>query len=172
MTPKSPGGRGYVTPSAAHGARCGDFLPPDVPPGGGVGPRVLPTAEQWKAIGEKLSGAYGTVDLEIDGFKVTLQVKQIAVLQYGIWVFVNGWYHGKWQLQDCEERRRFMRPVSKQRHTRKFVAAMKKIYGRKNPDPEWTKKSTYYLPWWLSFAPLRRHLVANNHSIAIVEDKP
>ena len=69
------------------------------------------TKKDWEKAKERLTRPwpYGRVDLEADGYDVTLEMQPVNdMFHKGILVYVNGHFKGSWLVQDCEERRRFM----------------------------------------------------------------
>ena len=113
---------------------------------------------------------FGNAKLECDGYKLSLTKSQRGESGLAIFPYVNGEFKGKWINEDCEERRRFMRPVAHARFTPKDKALYKKLdrYQGKKPDPKkYDEKITYYYWPWLSFASLKRHLIKHNQSIRI-----
>lgn len=68
------------------------------------------TPELWKKVEAALLFPWGRVDLQCDDYRLTLTVVQIKRLRYAIHIFVNGVFLGEWMGEDCEERRRFLRP--------------------------------------------------------------
>lgn len=129
------------------------------------------TPAEWKQAEGALQGSFGSVKLLVDGYELTLVVQPLKALRYVIGVYVNGWMKGEWMLHDCEERRRFLRPL----HFSAYTPAMKKSFAKmgkrtlKAANIDLTRKLTQYLPHWSSFGSLKRHLVANNKSIELKE---
>jgi hypothetical protein len=128
------------------------------------------TPEQWKRIGDALCFAYGSAELEIDGFKLLLQVVHAGPLKLTIVFFVNGWMRGEWLGKDCEERRRFFRPVTLRSYSYALKAKWIKALGKKRAHEmfELDKTCTFWMSDWPSFGPLKRHLVKFNTSIRLV----
>jgi hypothetical protein len=130
------------------------------------------TSQDWKEVEKRLKSFYYIVKLNCDGYKVDLVLEQVSTMKNSIMVYVNGKFKGEWLVNDCEERRRFLRPVLKYVYSAKWRASMKK-------KPKWLQKEfpdtnktyTYYTPYWLSFGALKRHLIANNHSIELIREK-
>lgn len=130
--------------------------------------------EQWKEIEGRLSRGWGSVKLQVDGFDLTLEVRPVAPLRFAIMPFVNGVHRGAWYTKNeagewCEEARRFL-PLKKL-----FLYRRTKLMKTKLPKKtieEWASKyvETRGL-YWTSFAALKRHLIANNKSIDLVEEK-
>lgn len=130
------------------------------------------TKDQWLAVKAALSTPWGVVKLDVDGYELTLQVKQIKPLKFAIVPYVNGEIKGIWLTGDNEEGRRFMRPVKvavfkpaeKKRMTKGLSKAnIKKYFG------DIDKTFTVIECLWPSFDPLRRHLIANNKEIELLE---
>ena len=134
---------------------------------------MQPTKDQWKRIEEALSGAYGSVDLDVDGYALRLEVRRTGTLRYEILPFVNGWNKGEWISNDCEERRRFLRPVTRRLYSPAKVAEMTRRLT-KRAATEFIERfkldasHTYYLLSWPSMRSLRRHLVKNNERIRLL----
>ncbi len=128
--------------------------------------RIVPTAEEWKEIEDRLSGFYGTVVLRVDGYKITLQVQRIKVRQYAIMLYVEGVFKGKWLGEDCEERRRFCCPRTKFLWSRENRRLGKKAKQRlKSINIDMDKKYIWHTPYWTSFKALKAHLLKNNVNI-------
>lgn len=130
------------------------------------------TKDQWQKIEQELSHAFGNVKLKCDSYDVTLQITPVGNLQYGILVYVNGHWKGKWIVEDCEERRRFFRPVEHFLHSAKERLELLKIYGGKRASKEdverINRKLTSYASHWTSVKSLRRHLEKNNQELVLV----
>jgi hypothetical protein len=128
------------------------------------------TPKDWAWVEFSLRGPFGFADLLIDGYEVRLEVKQVGVLKFEIVPFVNGAIKGAWLLEDCEERRRFLRPVHKSVWTPAKKKAMTKGLSKKlvrQYFPRIDEKLTLYTFGWPSFGPLKRHLIKNNTSIEL-----
>lgn len=128
------------------------------------------TKEQWSQVEASLSSPYGSANLLVDDFKVTLSIVCAGGLKFEIIVYVNGWSKGEWLTKDCEERRRFLRPVQHSLWSTKDIAAITKGLSKaavKKYSPNLDKKFTSYSLCWPSFAPLKRHLIKNNTTIAL-----
>ena len=124
----------------------------------------------WVHVEEQLLKLYADVDLDCDGYRLSLGLKRIDNYKLAITFFVNGWFKGKWALEDCEERRRFFRPVTQRAYKRgSFKGISKSTLRSLNIDPD--KKQTYYSAHWNSFGPLRRHLIKHNQSITLIPEK-
>jgi hypothetical protein len=129
------------------------------------------TKDEWTALGEKLSYAYGSAKIVADGFEVSFQTQQDK-MRLVIAVYVNGWMKGEWLVNKTEEAIKFCRPVTFRLHrpsdVKKITAGIRKSTIKKlMPDLE--KKGMYYTTHWLSFSALKRHLIANNQSITLVK---
>ncbi|MDD4942574.1 MAG: hypothetical protein PHQ13_03445 [Rhodoferax sp.] len=132
------------------------------------------TKGQWEAIKHTLSFPWGVVKLDVDGYKVNLHVKQVKPLKFEIFPYVNGEFKGAWLRGDCEESKRFMRPVQlsvfKPAEKRNLLKGLSKK-AVKDYLPDIDKKFTVYQWGWASFDALRRHLIANNTVIELTKDE-
>ncbi len=130
------------------------------------------TKDQWLAVKNALSTPWGSVVLNVDGYKLSLYVRQIKPLKFSIIPYVNGEFKGVWLSGKCEESRRFMRPVQvavfKPTDKRRLCKGLSKK-SVKEYFGDINKTFTCYQWDWPSFDPLRRHLVANNKLIELVE---
>lgn len=129
------------------------------------------TSQDWKEVEECLKSFYSSVQLNCDGYEITLRLERIDQFKNVIVVYVNGEWKGKWSIEDCEERRRFFRPVKKSTFSQKQKAALKKMskrlrqkYGYPDPDASYT----YYAPYWTSFRALKSHLIKKNSTIKLI----
>jgi hypothetical protein len=127
------------------------------------------TKEDWRDFEEKLGGAYGFAELVCDGYRVSFAVEKAKGLQYVIMTYVDGWFKGSMTQEDCEIRRKFMRPVTrymhkpKERQKLKTLKKLPKKYHEDWMDPD--KTFTFWVPVWPNAKELRRHLVKNCESI-------
>jgi hypothetical protein len=87
---------------------------------------------------------------------------------------VNGEVRGAWLFEDCEERRRFMRPVKRFLYSKEQRVSYKKVskrlrqkYGLPDPDITYTSYDFY----WTSFRALKRNLIKNNTTIELVKEE-
>lgn len=136
--------------------------------------RKMPTKAQWEYARGALSHSFGRLAMRVDQFKVDFEVRMVKHLKYEIMPFVDGHHRGAWMLNDCKERRRFLRPVKLSLYTPAERAKLQKAFGKRGVQkyfPRLNEKRTVYYPTWSSFEALRRHLVANNRDIEILYDK-
>ena len=128
------------------------------------------TAEEWKRVEETLSTPYGgIVRLKIDGYNVAISHALIEPLKYGLAIYIDDVFKGKWIMEDCDIRRRFL-----QKHTKSLLKAKEKkalMRQRKAFREQIMKDMTFewYSPYWSSFRCLKSHLIKNNKSIELVE---
>ncbi len=131
------------------------------------------TEEQWKIVEEKLFGCFGMVKLLIDGYEVLLMIHRIGKMQLAIAVYINGQIKGEYLDKGSEESRRFYflkkRYVMSLKYRQKVKRLSKRV--REGLILHEDDVVTYYYPWWTSFKSLRRHLIKNNESIELMEDK-
>ena len=126
--------------------------------------------QQWKQIEEKLENFYTSVELDCDGYRLTLRLERISTYNNAITVYIDGKWDGRMILHDCEERRRFFCPSPRRRYKKgTFKGIRKETLKRWGVDPERT--FTLYRPYWTSFKRLRRHLESNNATIILIEEK-
>ncbi len=125
--------------------------------------------EDWEYAKNQIDH-YLAVKLKCDDYMLTIRVARITKFRLGIVFYVNGEVKGKWFTADCEERRRFARPVQKSIYTAKQKAEYKKMGKRflKQCDINLNKKITYYQYYWTSFNSLKRHLIKNNANIELM----
>lgn len=134
------------------------------------------TPRDWKEVEERLAMLYSSgVRLRCDGYEVRLILERVSQFRNAIRVYVGGVFRGKWLLEDCEERRRFLRPVKRSLHSRRSKAALRKIPKRVRrqvglPDPD--AKIVCYSFYWTSFKALKAHLIKHNKSIELVREQP
>ena len=131
------------------------------------------TKEQWQKVQEALSCPYGSAELICDGYKVNLQVVPAGNLKFEILPYINGVFKGVWLTKDCEEQRRFMRPVNLRLYTVKQIAAITKGLTKsaiKKYMPNLDKTIKVYNCCWPTFTALKRHLIANNQVIEFGEE--
>lgn len=129
------------------------------------------TPEQWQAVERAVSRPYGGADLVVDGYQVALRVEPLKGLRSTIVVYVNGMWKGEWLANDCEERRRFFRPVRVCYMNNKDYQSWRKVFGKKDADKRRENlRGCYWLPDWPAFSRLKRHLVANNKSVELDAD--
>lgn len=133
-------------------------------------PRKVPSKEQWAALEKELTGFLGRARLRVDGFELMLEVQKLGPLKYCVVPFVNGHWRGKWFLkqedgQYCEEARRFF-PL---RSVFLWKKKQRRMIARLMGKEEANKKSEWRVGRWTSIPALRRHLLANNHHIEILE---
>jgi hypothetical protein len=126
------------------------------------------TKVEWEQIEKSLQSPWGQVELICDGYKLTLQVHRDK-MRLVIMTYINGHFKGIWMSEDCEERRRFLRPkVSKVYKDSFFKGFTKK--EQKYLKAKYDESITTYLPYWGSFRPLKAHLIKNNTSIELAPE--
>ena len=129
------------------------------------------TDADWKIVETCLTSEFNPVGLICDGYHACLRVKRIR-MRLVIVFLINGEFKGVWMSDDCEERRRFHRPVKRTVWDPKVLAMIKRMSAaeqrRRKVDPKET--SILYYPWWTDFKALKRHLIKNNTSIELAPD--
>lgn len=128
------------------------------------------TKDEWLLVKNQLSHPWGSAKLRVDGYELTLQVEQIKPLKFAIMFFVNGVRKGEWMQGKAEESKRFCRPVTKALYSPAKKKAMTKGVSKANIKKYAGWIETTYSFWelyWPTFAPLQRHLIANNKVIEL-----
>lgn len=131
--------------------------------------------EQWNKVLKDIIYYPGFSKLKIDSYNVTLQrVHDTAnPLKNVIMVFVNGTFKGSFitsdEPSDVEMRKRFYCPSKASGCS---VSSLRKKGWYKRDAEKFVKDltRTIYLPYWSSFNALKRHLLANNKDISLVEE--
>lgn len=122
--------------------------------------------KDWQAIEKRLVFPGASAQLTVDGYAVTLQVERDK-MRMVITVYVGGSWKGSWLTTDCEERRRFMRPIT--HRPKPYTAMQVKTLGKKWCDERTAERThSYYLPFWMSVGALRRHFEKHNSSVELV----
>ncbi len=131
------------------------------------------TKAQWEQIEERLQRFFGHVTLRVDGYKLDLYVERFKALRLAIVVYVNGKFEGRWLMEDCEERRRFFRPVTHHLMPARARGELVKKLGKRAAQRNGVFKTyTSYRTYWTSFQALKRHLLKHNESIAWLNPEP
>lgn len=127
-------------------------------------------AADWAKVEASMESPYGIISLLCDGFLLTLQ-SGLHKKRIETCVYVNGVMKGSYFVDDCEERRRFMRPVKHLRWKQKTLKGFsKKTLKSLNIDP--TEHWISYSCFWGSFRSLKAHLIKNNVSIELAPEAP
>lgn len=126
--------------------------------------------EEWNIVKKKLERLYDPVKLDCDGYELTLVLVRNGQFKNEIQIYVNGFFKGKWMLEDCEERRRFFRESTRSLLTNKQRAELKKAKIGKKKMAEFEERAKYVVhdPIWKSFNSLKRHLIKNNKEIKLI----
>lgn len=135
------------------------------------------TNEQWAKVDEGLKRQFHEVKLKCDDYEVALHLAQIGQFKLGIEVFVNGWFRGEWFVTDnpSEEARRFF----PSHYINRYSAKEKKLYKKMGKDllkrlniTDLNARREYKGFCWTSFPALKRHFIANNKNIELIEEAP
>lgn len=123
------------------------------------------TRDECRMVEQRLVFPGAQVELQCDAYRATLHVVRDK-MRMMVMVYVDGVWKGEWLLHDCQERRRFMRPVV--HRPKPFTPKQVKLLGKKWCD-EQRKKQTgiYYMPSWPSTRALLRHLHKHNSSVEL-----
>lgn len=125
------------------------------------------TTEEWTEIENKLLKFGLLVEIKVDDYKVSLVPTRENMKIY-IVLFVNGKFKWEWIHEDCDIRRRFMRPS---KHCLVKQKELDRVTRSKKKRQEIKERNSYisYSPNWTSFKRLKRHLIKNNKSIELLE---
>ena len=126
------------------------------------------TKEEWATVDKSMQSPYGRASLLCDDFTITIETGLYKRRLSSI-IYVNGHFKGAWMLNDCEERRRFFRPIKSLVWRKKITKGFsKKSLKSLNIDP--TETRIAYSAEWSSFRSLKAHLIKNNTSIELVTE--
>lgn len=134
-----------------------------------VGRKMGPN--EWKKMEATLIHLGHPVRLECDGYRVSFVLERLNQFQNRILFYVDGVFKSQWFSDDCEERRRFFDRKDSFVWNRKSRANLNNEVSKsilKEAGIDVDKKRTHYVPWWVSFKRLRKHLMANNQDIRLI----
>lgn len=125
----------------------------------------------WNIVEQCLKSPNHPVGLTCDGYHVCLNLGRSG-MKLIIEIYVNGSIKGVWTRDDCEERRRFLRPAKKSAWSAKSLAEIKTMSAAQLKRMKIDPKETFvvYYPWWTNYKALRSHLIKNNKSIELAPD--
>lgn len=127
------------------------------------------TKEDIEKITAELELPWGRVGLDCDGYTVTVAVVRARALKYELAVFVNGYQKGSHIMEDCEERRRFLRPSTRSLYPPAKQKAFIKDCGKRMAKKLGIdKRFTIHSHYWLSVRSMLRHFAANNSNIKLI----
>jgi hypothetical protein len=136
-----------------------------------------PTKAQWLEIEKELSGMFGRVELEADGFTVVATVQTVAPLKQGIVIYVDGFWKGEWCRGEAVEARKFlqeckrylwpakMREQAKKNIKLRYQTAEVKEYWRRTAEDQLSSWSLY----WTNAKAMTRHWRKTCTDIEIVK---
>ncbi len=129
------------------------------------------TKEDWDKVKETLERLYCSVELKIDGYKITLRLERVSPYKNVIAIYIDGKMNGKWLMEDCEERRRFLWKREKSVISNKVKNDIKKLPKKQQKYllSEYDKKYAYYYPYFISFSTLKKQLISNNQNIELIQ---
>ncbi len=128
------------------------------------------TEAEWKQVDKALKSVFSRgAKLRIDGYEVSLCLRQISQFSNAIAVYINGEFRGKWLTNDCEERRRFFcckkKSAFKDKDAKAFGVRSKKRIS------ELKEKYSYceYSSHWKNFRKMKKHFIENNLQIELIK---
>lgn len=125
------------------------------------------TNEEWERAENALKDFLNYVKLDVDGYKLTLQLQRVSTYKAGIVIYINEKFKGVWLSEDCEERRRFLRKSERRIFTESYIKKMK--CNKKEAETLRKKTFSVYHSTWSSFKSFKRHLINNNKEINLIE---
>lgn len=128
------------------------------------------TKNDWDQVKTSLERFWGSAELKIDGYQISLSLVRVSTYKLAIAIYVNGVFKGEWLMKECEERRRFFPKKERSLLTAKDKASWKKFSKktRQELETKYDKKYEFYASHWTSFGSLKKHLIDNNTSIELV----
>lgn len=128
------------------------------------------TRDECLAVERRLVYPGARVELQCDGYRATLEVQRDK-MRMVVMVYVDGRFKGKWITEDCEERRRFLRPLI--RRPKPYTPKQVRLLGKKWCDAQMAASTfTGYTSFWLSTRALLRHLHKHNSSVELHVSEP
>lgn len=130
------------------------------------------TPEEWKKLELELSLPWGRAELQVDGYKITLETHRKGPMTFTIGLFVDGWMRVEWMMGDCDQRRRFLRETKHDAWKKSDREKLTKGFSKRQIAkffPDIDKKISTWSFYWPSVTALRRHLVKNNQVIELVK---
>lgn len=132
------------------------------------------TKDEWKEVERALELTFNSVKLNVDGYNITLILERETAFKNRISVYIDGTFKMKWLFEDCEQRKRFTNKRTKSLVRKSTLNNGKKVSKRQEKlNEEFLKSESnkyhYYLPYWYNFNSLKKHLIANNENIELIE---
>lgn len=132
------------------------------------------TKGEWKEVERALELTFNSVKLNVDGYNITLILERETAFKNRISVYIDGTFKMKWLFEDCEQRKRFTNKRTKSLVRKSTLNNGKKVSKRQEKlNEEFLKSESnkyhYYLPYWYNFNSLKKHLIANNENIELIE---
>lgn len=125
------------------------------------------TEQEWSEVAEKLRTIGARVQLDCDGYKIVLACAPLNDYRNCIKVTIPGKAPGGLLVLDCEERRRFARPIERKL---KFPSGVE--HWKCTPEElkriEADRIYTVYCFEWPNLYELQQHLELNNRSIRLI----
>ncbi len=118
------------------------------------------TKEEWALLEKALSGVFGSVELEVDGRRVSFERCLITKNRLGCMTYVDGKFNGVWLLAGRgHAESKYLQSRSRYLHTPKQRNEMKKMGKRFLTKYDWDpdKKIVQLDPIWPSGAAIRRY---------------
>jgi len=119
-----------------------------------------PTKEEWAAFEKSLEGLFGRAEIIADGFNVSYSKVHYKNRLY-IMTYINGFFKGEWLSDDCIQRQKFCRVISKALFSEKEKRQLRKAFRYQEPftKAKLEKRLVFYSPDWNSARAIRLHLL-------------
>lgn len=116
---------------------------------------------------------YNRATLLADGYEVTLVLQIVSkdLMHNGIVVYIGDKFEGRWLVEDCEERRRFIPQKTVPVMTRAQITRYNKLpKAMQREFMEYRNRTvTQYATHWTSWPALVKHFEAHNKDIRLKE---
>lgn len=125
------------------------------------------TSDEWKKIENTLIDVGDYVNLEIDGYQISIIIVPLNSLNRAYEIFVDKKFNLKWLIEDCEIRRKFCQPHKFSLLSASEKTEMKKKFKSKKTQKQILEKFSYYVYYnhWTSFRSMKSHFIKNCYSI-------
>lgn len=120
---------------------------------------------------KQLSYPFGQVELECDGYRISLQVKQKSPLKFVIMTYINGKFVHEWMRPDKNHpESKYLRQHNYPAYTPKQRANAVKLLGKKNAEKQgFHKKLFIYDPTFLSPTSAINHICKVSQAIKVLQ---
>lgn len=123
------------------------------------------TKDDWKKVEEWWGIGFGSVNLKIDGFNVTLHnEKDVKKMKMFVAVYVDHYIRGEWSNQKSEIGNKFWRRVKKAYYSPQSMKKRIKILGKREAKQMYYEYNDFK---WTSYRSFKKHICDNNSDIEL-----